>query len=54
MATKEECEKQVKENQQLAKEWEKSGDYKKANEARDRAHDWEKSRDSWLYRTFGW
>lgn len=54
MPTKEECDREAKENWQLAQQADRAGDKRMADEARQRAIEWEKNRDSWLYRTFGW
>ena len=51
---KEDYDKFAAENRQLAREWSELGEHTKAKEALQRALENEKSRDSWLYRVFGW
>lgn len=54
MTTKDEADKEARENWKLAEELEKRGYKAEAEEARRRAIEWGMQRDSWLYRTFGW
>jgi hypothetical protein len=52
--SKEDCDKEAKENRALANRAYREGKTEMGDRAIERALDWEKARDSWLYRWFGW
>jgi hypothetical protein len=52
-ASKEECDKEAKENRVLARQAYGEGKTNVGDRAIERALEWEKAHDSWLYRWFG-